>query len=191
MRLSGSKNGRRPRPDAFSGPIPGGETASMAKRTSTAMITISRAEKRDAEAILALQKLAYRSEAALYDDWSIPPLVQSIESLLEEFGSLLILKAESERRIIGSVRARLADGVCVIGRLAVHPDFQGAGIGSHLLRAIEARFPDASRYELFTGSRSEANIRLYQRHGFAVCRTEALSPQVSLIFLEKPGKAMD
>jgi ribosomal protein S18 acetylase RimI-like enzyme len=155
------------------------------------MITISRAEKRDAEAILALQKLAYQSEAMLYDDWSIPPLVQSIESLREEFDSLLILKAESGGRTVGSVRARLADGICAIGRLAVHPDFQGAGIGSRLLGAIEARFPGASRYELFTGSRSAANIRLYQRLGYVIRGTETLSPQVSLIFLEKPGKAVD
>ncbi len=151
------------------------------------MLAISRAVPQDAEAILALQKLAYQSEAKLYNDWSLPPLTQSLESLLEEFASSVILKAVSGERIVGAVRAKVASGTCTIGRLAVHPDFQGQGIGSELLKNIEASFPDASKYELFTGSRSQANIRLYQRHGYTISRTQAVSPTVSLTFLEKPA----
>jgi len=99
----------------------------------------------------------------------------------------VILKAVSGERIIGTVRAKVASGTCTIGRLAVHPDFQGQGIGSALLKNIEASFPDASKYELFTGSRSQANIRLYQRHGYTISHTQAVSPTVSLTFLEKPA----
>jgi hypothetical protein len=32
----------------------------------------------DAPAILELQRNAYRSEAVLYNDWSIPPLTQTL-----------------------------------------------------------------------------------------------------------------
>jgi ribosomal protein S18 acetylase RimI-like enzyme len=73
--------------------------------------------------------------------------------------------------------------------LVVHPDLQGRGIGSMLLKHIEASFPDASKYELFTGSRSEDNIRLYQRHGYVISRTQALSPDLSLTFMEKAASA--
>ncbi len=59
------------------------------------------------------------------------------------------------------------------------------GIGSRLMSVIEAEFPDAKRFELFTGSLSEANIRLYERLGYRISRTERLSPQVELVFLEK------
>jgi hypothetical protein len=38
------------------------------------MTEISPAAVDDAEAILALQRLAYQSEAAIYDDFTIPPL---------------------------------------------------------------------------------------------------------------------
>ncbi|MDP3478372.1 MAG: GNAT family N-acetyltransferase [Desulfoprunum sp.] len=150
------------------------------------MITICRAELKDAEDILALQKLAYQSEARLYNDWSLPPLRQSLESLLEEFGESVVLKAVSNGRIVGSVRAKATLEVCAIGRLVVHPDFQGQGIGSQLLKSIEVEFPEVSRYELFTGSKSEANIRLYQRHGYEISRTQRLSPAVLLVFLRKP-----
>jgi hypothetical protein len=40
----------------------------------------------DLQRILALQKLAYESEARLYDDWNIPPLTQSLSEIKAEFG---------------------------------------------------------------------------------------------------------
>jgi len=86
------------------------------------MVTIRMASKEDAGTILALQKLAYRSEAERYNDWSIPPLVQTIESLLEEFAGSVVLKAMLDDRLVGSVRARLNGDTCEIGRLVVHPD---------------------------------------------------------------------
>jgi hypothetical protein len=46
-----------------------------------------------------------------------------------------------------------------------------------------------ARFELFTGSKSEANIRLYQRHGYTITRTSQLSPTVSIVFMEKPAQA--
>lgn len=149
--------------------------------------TICRAEPHDAEEILALQRLAYQAEARLYNEWKIPPLTQSLDALKEEFADSIVLKALIDGRIVGSVRAKARAGCCAIGRLIVHPELQRRGIGSRLLQAIEAQFPEAAHYELFTGSKSEANIRLYQRHGYQITRTEQLSAAVLLVFLEKPG----
>jgi ribosomal protein S18 acetylase RimI-like enzyme len=151
------------------------------------VFAISVASVFDAEAVLALQRLAYESEARLYGDWTIPPLTQTIESLRDEIATSVVLKATAEERLVGSVRARVTSGVCAIGRLIVHPDFQRRGLGSKLLQDVEARFPGAARFELFTGSRSEANVRLYQRHGYTITRTQTLSATVSLVFLEKAG----
>lgn len=149
------------------------------------MVIISDASTDDAEAILALQKLAYQSEAKLYNDWSLPPLTQTIESLGEEFTRSVVLKATLGDQLVGSVRATQNGDTCAIGRLIVHPDVQRQGIGSQLLRSIEERFTGVSKFELFTGSKSEANIRLYHRHGYTITRTQPLSETVSLVFLEK------
>jgi ribosomal protein S18 acetylase RimI-like enzyme len=143
------------------------------------------AQLADAAAILDLQKRAYESEARLYDDWSIPPLTQSLESLREEFAGSKVLKALDGEQIVGSVRARESGGDCHVGRLIVAPGFQGAGIGTRLMRSVEAGFPDVRRFELFTGSRSESNIRLYERLGYTRLREQVLSPSVTLIFMEK------
>ena len=152
------------------------------------MTTIQAAGLGDAQAILALQRLAYESEARLYDDWSIPPLMQTLESLVAEFQTHTILKAVLDDRLVGSVRYALVDDRVIIGRLIVAPPVQGRGIGSALLRAVEAQAQGAGvrTLSLFTGSRSEANIRLYRRHGYGIVRTEVMSPAVSLVFMEKP-----
>jgi ribosomal protein S18 acetylase RimI-like enzyme len=139
----------------------------------------------DAAEILELQKLAYQSEAALCGDWSIPPLTQTLDEIREEFDRLTFLKACVAGRLIGSVRMSVRDGACHIGRLMVHPEFQRQGVGTRLMLAVEAELPSVRRFELFTGSRSEGNIRLYERLGYRAFRTERLSPQVDLVFMEK------
>jgi ribosomal protein S18 acetylase RimI-like enzyme len=139
----------------------------------------------DAEQILALQKLAYESEARLYEDWSIAPMTQTLESLLSELRNDTVLKAMDARAIVGSVRATVSDSICRIGRLMVHPSHQGRGLGTALMQAIEARFPAAAGFELFTGSKSEGNIRLYTRLGYVATGARRISDRVTLLVLSK------
>mgnify|MGYP002520345010 FL=1 len=47
------------------------------------MITIKKAEKKDLKEILALQYLAYQSEAKLFGSMDIPPLKQTIEEVFD------------------------------------------------------------------------------------------------------------
>jgi ribosomal protein S18 acetylase RimI-like enzyme len=146
---------------------------------------ISTAGVEDASAILDLQKLAYQSEACLYDDWSIPPLTQTLEGIRTEFDGKVFLKASHGSSLVGSVRAAYRNDVCEIGRLVVHPEYQRQSIGTRLMHAVEALFPHAARFELFTGERSVGNIRLYERLGYRIVRSERLSPAVTLVYMEK------
>ena len=54
---------------------------------------IVQAEEADLEAILELQRLAYQSEARLLNDFSIPPLMQTLEEMKEELRNGVFLKA--------------------------------------------------------------------------------------------------
>jgi len=170
-------------------PLPDGSTIRflpMSKPAPPFPHRIASAGIEDAPAILALQKRAFESEAQIYQDWRIPPLTQTLASLREEFAGSRVLKAiDAAGVIVGSVRAREAGGACHVVRLAVAPQLQGSGIGTRLLRGIEAEFPAAQRFELFTGSRSEGNIRLYERMGYQRFREQVLSPEVTLVFMEK------
>ena len=152
------------------------------KRTD---VIIERANVENAGEILDLQKLAYQSEGALYDDYTIPPLTQTLEEITADFERQLFLKASVDGRIIGSVRAYESEGTCCIGRLIVHPDFQNQGVGTRLLNEIERAFGQARRYELFTGDKSERNLYLYQKLGYQPFKTEMVTEDLVLVFLEK------
>ena len=149
---------------------------------------IEKATVSDAEELLALQKLAYRSEAEIYNDFSIPPLIQTLESLEEDFKNQLFLKAVLGGRIIGSVRACSKEGTCYIGRLIVHPDFQNRGIGKRLMNDIEKIFNGCKRFELFTGDKSERNLRLYQKLGYRIFKTSKITNQTNIVSLEKKAE---
>jgi hypothetical protein len=58
-----------------------------------------------------------------------------------------------------------------------------------LMKTIEAHFSDVQRYELFTGTRSAANIRLYDRLGYKPFKELAVDKTLSLVFMEKAGNA--
>ena len=148
-------------------------------------IEIARASAADAAALHELQRHAYRSEAELYDDWTIPPLVEPLAATERALVEMHVLKAMQRGRIVGAVRGRIEGDTCHVGRLMVHPDFQARGTGSQLMWALECALPQVQRFELFTGERSARNLRLYARLGYRCCRTVALSPRVTLVYLGK------
>lgn len=151
-------------------------------------IRIEPADIRDAAELLDLQKRAFLSEAAIYDDHTIPQLTQTLESAESDFPHHIILKATVNGRIVGSVRAQAVGGACRIGRLSVDPGLQNRGVGTRLMCAIEQRFPDAVCYELFTGARSERNLHLYRKLGYRIVREEKGSGKVSFVHLEKRNR---
>ena len=146
---------------------------------------IERAGVEDAAEILTLQKLAYRSEADIYDDFTIPPLTQTFEEMRADFENRVVFKASIDGRIIGSARAHEEQGTCFVGRLIVHPDFQNRGIGTQLVREVERAFMEARRFEIFTGDRSERNLYLYRKLGYRVFESKELTERVTLVFMEK------
>lgn len=146
---------------------------------------VERANMDDSGQILALQRLAYISEAELYNNFSIPPLTETIDKLENDIAEKVVLKVVLNNQIIGSVRGFEKDGTCHVGRLMVHPDFQNRGIGRLLLKEIEILFSSVERFELFTGDKSEKNLFLYQKVGYKIFKRKKVSAELELIFLEK------
>ena len=85
-------------------------------------VEIAKADVKDAEEILSLQKLAYRQQAKLYNDFQIPPLLESLNQLKVNFETHVFLKATVDGKIVGSVKVLRKGDTCEVGRLMVHPD---------------------------------------------------------------------
>jgi GNAT superfamily N-acetyltransferase len=132
----------------------------------------------DAGEILTIQRAAYVGEAMLYDQF-LPPLYETLDEIravLEDAG-VVVLGIRDRGRLIGTARVK-ADGE--IARIAVAPDRQHEGLGTRLLEAAIER----GGTWLFTGDRSEANLRLYARHGFLETHREPV-PGHTLIYLKQ------
>ncbi|AJE39794.1 GNAT family N-acetyltransferase [Streptomyces nodosus] len=152
-------------------------------------VTISGATERDAEQIFRLQYLCFQSEAALYGNYRIAALVQSLDSVRAEVASDCVFVARLGEEVVGSVRGSVTeDGAASIGTLCVHPRLQGHGIGARLLSAAETALAGehgARTFRLSTGHRSEHNLRLYRRVGYEAVGTIQGEDGVPLIVLEK------
>lgn len=151
--------------------------------------TISPLRAEDTGELLTLQRAAYVTEAQLYGDTRLPALTQTLEDLGAELAQGVALRATNAAgRMVGAVRARSEAHVLHIGRLVVAPDWQGRGLGSALLQAVEDEAPaGTSGYALFTGHLSAANLRLYERRGYREVRREELHAGVTLVHLYKPA----
>ncbi len=154
------------------------------------MVEITRATVEDAQAILALQRLAYQCEAERYNDYGLPPLTETLSELEQEFDRSIFLKAIGEDGICGSVRAYGDGTTCFIGRLIVHPTHRRQGIATRLMTEIEACFPHVVRFELFTGYKSQGNLELYDKLGYRVFREDQPEQGPKLVFLEKRREGM-
>lgn len=146
---------------------------------------ILKADYADLKEILELQYIAYQSEAALLNNYEIPPLKQSLSDVQREYSIGITLKVvDDEGVIIGSVRAYKKNDTLYIGKLIVNPMHQKKGIGTALLHEIEKVQP-SKRYELFTSHKSQKNIQLYEKLGYIRFKIEEVSPTLQFIFLEK------
>ena len=146
---------------------------------------VEKAIKEDLLEILNLQKLAFQAQVEIYDDYSIPPLIQTEEEIKNDFMNHVYLKVVINGRIVGSVRGCKEGDTCHVGRLIVHPSFQNQGIGTKLMKAIEQSFKDIKRCELFTGHKSEKNIYIYKKLGYQEFKVEPVHEKLTHIYFEK------
>lgn len=146
------------------------------------------AQKQDLPEILELQKKSFMPVARQYGVESIPPTRQTPEEILEECFSKerpgIVLKLVIDGKIVGSVRAYEQDGTAYINKLMVDPDYQRRGYAKKLMNAIESCY-GGRRKELFTGSRSEVNIRLYESLGYRKYSEKIHDENTTLVYMEK------
>ena len=121
----------------------------------------------DAGELLTLQLACWVSEARANHTLDIPPLHEDLPDVLAWLAEWTTFVVRSGPRLVGAVRGRLAGDTWQIGRLMVAPDLRGRGLGRWLLEQAEAAAPpETRRLSLFTGSRSEDNLRMYRRAGY-------------------------
>ncbi|MBZ5733167.1 tRNA (guanosine(37)-N1)-methyltransferase TrmD [Nocardioides sp. TRM66260-LWL] len=155
--------------------------------------TIEPAQPADAPELLVLQRCCWVTEALANDDLSIPPLHEELGDIEDGLRTWRTWTVRLAGRLVGSVRGRVVPGseeggdTWEIGRLMVAPDLRGRGLGRVLLEHAEAMAPASTRtLLLFTGARSEANLRRYRRAGYRV--REVLDGPSGPVVLTRPRR---
>ncbi len=130
----------------------------------------------DAPAILALHLAAASRGGGLArepDEMSLEP-IQAV--LAKALASGVALSAWSDGAIAGEIHAsrlgpRQFDNSLTELTVAVHPDFQGQGVGAQLFEALFAKartLAGITRVELMCREGNTRAVRLYQRLGFVI-----------------------
>jgi GNAT superfamily N-acetyltransferase len=155
-------------------------------------MTVRIASREELPEALRVQRAGFRRVAARYGfaDADLPPLSESradLESLHDDgVVTFVALAGEGSAGIVvGTVRCFVRDdGVVEIGRLAVDDGWERRGVARALMGALEAAYPQAVRFELFTGSEASGALALYAALGYSVSRLEEF-PDWTRVWLAK------
>jgi tRNA (guanine37-N1)-methyltransferase len=144
----------------------------------------------DAGELFTLQRACWVQEQQDNPAVPIAALTETFADLQRWLATDTVLVVRASGRLVGAVRARLHPGpdgdTWDIGRLMVAPDLQGRGLGRALLERIEARAPESAVVlELFTGSGSLRNQKMYKKAGYRL-RGEVEPGTVALTKRRRP-----
>ncbi|KYH43347.1 tRNA (guanosine(37)-N1)-methyltransferase TrmD [Branchiibius sp. NY16-3462-2] len=161
-----------------------------AAATAAGDLQIRLATPADVGELLTLTHACWLSEGIANQTLDIPAQHETTQSLTQSLAQWSTYVARStDGRLVGSVRGKQQGSEWHVGRLMVAPDLQGRGMGRALLDHIQAVVPSGCEaMVLFTGARSERNLRMYRRAGFRSTTAPAGTPD-DVVYLRKPIRA--
>jgi N-acetylglutamate synthase-like GNAT family acetyltransferase len=128
--------------------------------------TIRKAVFSDAESLNECMKAAYNIYTSRLSGRALPPLEVDYR---EEIRSFPVWIAESDGTLIGGLILTPENGHMTIANIAVHPQFQGNGLGRGLLEfgETEAKQKGYSELHLATHILLAENFSLYSHLGWS------------------------
>jgi len=135
------------------------------------MLQVRRAVERDFPEILKIQQEAFAEYEGTYEvtAWT----KETLENIGLNAREKVILVAEWDGTVVGSVRFWTVAGVCVIRLLSVSPAYHRRGIGRALMQEIERLATEAHKLYVCTMLRTPRNIGLFLNLGY---RPEGVLP---------------
>jgi ribosomal protein S18 acetylase RimI-like enzyme len=129
-----------------------------------------------AENVLRIQLPAYNMEAKLLNFYDLPPLHETVNSLLESNETFYGYFQEEE--LSGVISISVEEPLLTICRLIVNPVHFRKGIGRALLQHVFDAYPGASQFKVSTGEKNEPAVRLYKSFGFQETDKSEIAPGV-------------
>ncbi|WP_054025174.1 GNAT family N-acetyltransferase [Bacillus sp. FJAT-28004] len=147
------------------------------------IIKIDIADAAIAEEVLRIQIPAYRVEAELIDFYEIPPLKDTVVTLVkcgETFYGYYI-----NDELCGAIAITVENNIIDIHRLIIHPNHFRKGIARKLLHHIESVEGSRNEIVVSTGSKNEPAVNLYKQSGFIETGVIEIEKRLSIAFFKK------
>jgi ribosomal protein S18 acetylase RimI-like enzyme len=144
---------------------------------SQLFMIIRTATHADADGIFQLYKTVARQGWGIARQEDEVTMDYIIHNLTNGLSDGFVLVAEADGQIIAEIHAyrmgiRIFEHVLSNLTVAVHPDWQGKGVGfdlfSAFLKKVEAEMPHILRVELHARAGNDKAIKLYQKLGFEI-----------------------
>lgn len=137
----------------------------------------------EADLITAITRAAYARWVPIIGREPRPMLADYAEALRKHRIDLI----ETEGRVLGLIEFRLDPDHLWIENIAVHPDYQGHGLGKLLLAHVDdiARAAALPELRLLTNQAFAANVALYQSRGYTITHTEPFMGGTTLYFSKR------
>jgi GNAT superfamily N-acetyltransferase len=134
--------------------------------------------------VIEIRSATVEDAAVLSDLWTSVGLAHRPHEVADELTSVLsrdpglVLVAQDERGVVGSVFGAFDGRRGWLNRLATRPDARGEGIAGALVAALEKALRDMGcrKINLHITPGNAGVVQFYQRHGYA---------EKELIFMEK------
>ena len=146
-------------------------------------MTLRQAALPDAGAITALVRAAYGKWVPVIGREPMPMRVDYAAALGRHRFDLL----EAHGTLVGLIETLQHPDHLWIENLAVHPDWQGRGLGTQLLDQAEAlaRAVGCPALRLLTNAAFASNVRLYEKRGFRLDRAEPFHLGGTTLYMSK------
>lgn len=150
------------------------ETKMIKKLDTKDIITVAK--------IVNLQKKSYIIEADLIDFYDIPPLRDSVESIMETEETFYGFMHGDI--LAGIISYKLEENTVDIHRVAVDPSFFRRGIAKQLIKYLEENV-EAERIAVATGAKNYPAVNLYLSLGFKKIEESVVNGALLIAFFEK------
>ncbi|WP_315795394.1 GNAT family N-acetyltransferase [Paenibacillus sp. BIC5C1] len=152
-------------------------------------ISLSKAGLKEASIIHEMQIKAFMPLLNKYKDYETSPANQTVEQIEDRINQsytdyYLIREANIP---VGAIRiVKKENKIYRVSPVFILPDYQGRGIAQKVFSMIEARYSDATIWELATISEEKRNCYLYEKLGYRQKGdTKQINDKMTIVIYEK------
>lgn len=131
---------------------------------------IRRATAEDAPSVFSIIQKAFNEYSNITGQTNLEALSETVETIQKEIQTKAVYIAIINNNIVGTVRLSVKGEVAYLSRFAVDSNNQNAGIGKHLMNAVDTYLKEigVKKVTLHTSSKHDVLMRFYYGIGFFV-----------------------